>query len=94
MSDFDYDANPAINAATIHTLARCEWIRKGEPLCLIGDSLSRNGLSVHRRDYCRPRLTDDFILAIHFSGLRWFGKLSSNRYAIPDAMASRRCLTC
>jgi DNA replication protein DnaC len=22
----------------IHTLARCEWIRKGEPLCLIGDS--------------------------------------------------------
>ena len=38
LSDFDYDANPAINAATIHTLARCEWVRKGEPLCLIGDS--------------------------------------------------------
>jgi DNA replication protein DnaC len=38
LSDFDYDANPAINAATIHTLARCEWIKKGEPLCLIGDS--------------------------------------------------------
>jgi DNA replication protein DnaC len=38
LTDFDYDANPAINAATIHTLARCEWIKKGEPLCLIGDS--------------------------------------------------------
>jgi len=34
----DFDANPAINAATIHTLARCEWVKKGEPLCLIGDS--------------------------------------------------------
>ena len=32
LADFDYDANPAINAATIHTLARCEWIKKGEPL--------------------------------------------------------------
>jgi len=38
LSDFDFDANPAINAATIHTLARCEWVKKGEPLCLIGDS--------------------------------------------------------
>jgi len=38
LADFDYDANPAINAATIHTLARCEWIKKGQPLCLIGDS--------------------------------------------------------
>jgi DNA replication protein DnaC len=38
LADFDFDANPAINAATIHTLARCEWVKKGEPLCLIGDS--------------------------------------------------------
>ncbi len=38
LSDFDFDANLAINAATIHTLARCEWVKKGEPLCLIGDS--------------------------------------------------------
>ncbi|MDT7596099.1 MAG: hypothetical protein QOJ06_1645, partial [Pseudonocardiales bacterium] len=38
LADFDFDANPAINAATIHTLARCEWVNKGEPLCLIGDS--------------------------------------------------------
>jgi DNA replication protein DnaC len=22
----------------IHTLAKCEWIKKGLPLCLIGDS--------------------------------------------------------
>ena len=34
---FDFDANPHIDAATIHTLAKCEWIRKGLPLCLIGD---------------------------------------------------------
>jgi len=38
LADFDFEANPDINPATIHTLARGEWIRKGEPLCLIGDS--------------------------------------------------------
>lgn len=38
LADFDYQANPAINPAVIHTLANCEWIRNGEPLCLIGDS--------------------------------------------------------
>ncbi|MDO0929826.1 IS21-like element helper ATPase IstB [Streptomyces sp. TG1A-8] len=35
---FDFDANPNIDPATIHTLASCEWIKKGQPLCLIGDS--------------------------------------------------------
>ncbi|MFE0822592.1 ATP-binding protein [Streptomyces sp. NPDC058847] len=35
---FDFDANPNIDPATIHTLTSCEWIRKGQPLCLIGDS--------------------------------------------------------
>lgn len=38
LTDFDYQANPAINPAVIHTLASCDWIRNGEPLCLIGDS--------------------------------------------------------
>lgn len=38
LGDFDFDASPNINAATIHTLAAADWIRKGEPLCLIGDS--------------------------------------------------------
>jgi DNA replication protein DnaC len=38
LDDFDFEANPSINPATIHTLARCDWVRKGEPLCLIGDS--------------------------------------------------------
>lgn len=38
LGDFDFDANPNINPATIHTLATGEWIRKGQPLCLIGDS--------------------------------------------------------
>jgi DNA replication protein DnaC len=35
---FDFDANPAIDPAAIHTLASCDWVRKGLPLCLIGDS--------------------------------------------------------
>ncbi len=35
---FEFDANPAIDPAAIHTLASCEWVRKGLPLCLIGDS--------------------------------------------------------
>ena len=38
LGDFDFDANPNINAATIHTLAGCGWIRSRQPLCLIGDS--------------------------------------------------------
>jgi DNA replication protein DnaC len=38
LGDFDFDANPNINPATIHTLAKCDWVRTGEPLCLIGDS--------------------------------------------------------
>jgi DNA replication protein DnaC len=35
---FDFDANPNLDAATINPLATCEWVRKGQPLCLIGDS--------------------------------------------------------
>ena len=38
LGDFDYDANPNINPATIHTLATGDWVRRGDPLCLIGDS--------------------------------------------------------
>jgi DNA replication protein DnaC len=38
LGDFDFDANPNINPATVHTLAAGDWIRKGQPLCLIGDS--------------------------------------------------------
>jgi len=38
LRDFDFDANPNIDPATIHTLATCDWVRKGQPLCLIGDS--------------------------------------------------------
>ncbi|WP_317891392.1 ATP-binding protein [Saccharopolyspora pogona] len=35
---FDFDENPNIDPAVIHTLATCEWVKKGLPLCLIGDS--------------------------------------------------------
>ncbi|WP_308286204.1 IS21-like element helper ATPase IstB [Actinomycetospora soli] len=38
LEDFDFDANPAINPATVNTLATGAWIKAGEPLCLIGDS--------------------------------------------------------
>ena len=38
LSDFDFDANPNINPATIHQLATGDWITKGQPLCLIGAS--------------------------------------------------------
>ena len=34
----EFGANPNINPATTHTLATGDWIRKGAPLCLIGDS--------------------------------------------------------
>lgn len=30
---FDFDANPALDPATIHTLAKCDWVKKGLPLC-------------------------------------------------------------
>ncbi|MCA4723440.1 ATP-binding protein, partial [Mycolicibacterium fortuitum] len=38
LGDFDFDANRNINPATIHQLATGDWISKGQPLCLIGDS--------------------------------------------------------
>ena len=38
LKDFDYDANPVIDPAVVNTLATCDWVKKGLPLCLIGDS--------------------------------------------------------
>ncbi|CAL9677173.1 IS21 family transposase ISLxx3 [Streptomyces sp. enrichment culture] len=38
MRKFDFETNPNIDAAMIHTLAKCERIKKGLPLCLISDS--------------------------------------------------------
>ncbi|GAA4977231.1 hypothetical protein GCM10023257_13060 [Streptomyces hyderabadensis] len=38
LSDFDYTANPNAEPAVVNNLATCEWVRKGQPLCLIGDS--------------------------------------------------------
>ncbi len=35
---FDFQANPNITAETLSDLATCEWVRKGQPLCLIGDA--------------------------------------------------------
>ncbi|WP_328522830.1 ATP-binding protein [Kribbella sp. NBC_00359] len=38
MRDFDFDANPNIDPAVINSLATSEWVKKGLPLCLIGNS--------------------------------------------------------
>ncbi len=38
IGDFDFDANPNVNAATINGLTNANWVRSGHPLCLIGDS--------------------------------------------------------
>jgi len=38
LREFDFEANPALDPAVIHTLAACDWVAKGQPLCLIGDS--------------------------------------------------------
>ena len=38
LDDIDYTANTNLNPAVINTLAGGEWIAKGRPLCLIGDS--------------------------------------------------------
>ena len=38
LDDIDYTANTSLNPAVINTLAGGEWIAKGRPLCLIGDS--------------------------------------------------------
>ena len=35
---FDFTANPNVDPAVVHTLAKCDWVKKGLPLCLIGDS--------------------------------------------------------
>ncbi|WP_406499299.1 IS21-like element helper ATPase IstB [Streptomyces sp. NBC_01604] len=38
LREFDFGANSNIDAAVVHTLATCEWVKKGQSLCLIGDS--------------------------------------------------------
>ncbi len=35
---FEFDANPNVDPATIHTLAKYDWVQNGKPLCLIGNS--------------------------------------------------------
>ncbi len=36
IDDFDFTANPLIDAGLIHTLTKGAWIRAGQPLCLTG----------------------------------------------------------
>jgi DNA replication protein DnaC len=37
VGDVDFDANPAVDPATIHQLGTATWVRDGHPLCPIGD---------------------------------------------------------
>ena len=43
MRPFDYAANPNLDPAVINALATCDWVRKGQPLCLLGDSGTGKG---------------------------------------------------
>lgn len=43
---FDFDANPNIDSAMIHTLAKCEWIKKGLPLCLRDSGTGKSHLLI------------------------------------------------
>jgi DNA replication protein DnaC len=38
LEDFNFEANPQVPAALIHTLARSAWVGAGQPACLTGDS--------------------------------------------------------
>lgn len=38
LSEFQFDANPAIIPAVIGQLATCAWVKAGHPPCLAGDS--------------------------------------------------------
>lgn len=38
LREFDFEANPNIDPAVLHTLGSCDWVKSGMPLCLIGDS--------------------------------------------------------
>ncbi|BAS18408.1 hypothetical protein AHiyo8_pI67120 (plasmid) [Arthrobacter sp. Hiyo8] len=44
--DFDFDGNPNINPAAVHTLAAGDWIRKGLPLCLLGAGTGKSPLFI------------------------------------------------
>ena len=51
----NFEANPNIDPAVIHTLAKCDWVRKGLPLCLIGDPAPAR---VTREPMSRPKPCD------------------------------------
>ncbi|MFI9366961.1 IS21-like element helper ATPase IstB [Kitasatospora sp. NPDC053057] len=38
IEDFDFSKNPNVSPEVVNTLATMNWVRAGQPLCLIGDS--------------------------------------------------------
>lgn len=65
LREFDFEANPNIDPATIHTLASSEWVKKGEPLCLIGRLGHRQVPPAHRAGHRsgHGRLSGQYTLA-------------------------------
>lgn len=44
LADCNVDANPHLNPAAINTFATGDWLRKGQSLCLIGNSVTGKSL--------------------------------------------------
>ncbi len=38
LADFDLEAAPTVDAPALATLERCDWVERGEPVVLLGDS--------------------------------------------------------
>ena len=55
LAEFDFDASPDINPATIGTLAPARRIPKGQPLCLIAGLRDREIACIHRARGCGRR---------------------------------------
>ncbi len=56
LRSFDFDADPNIDPATIHTLASCEWIKKSQPLCLtFNGTIIETGTDSYRLASTRAR---------------------------------------
>lgn len=102
---FAFDANPNIDPAIINTLATCEWVNKGEPSCLIGDSgtgkphlLIALGAEAAMQGYrvryaLATKLVDETVDRLTFNGAIIQTGTESYRLAHTRAQARTRQLT-
>ncbi|MGX1622515.1 ATP-binding protein [Streptomyces sp. NPDC055506] len=63
LREFDFDANPNIDPAVIHTLATCEWAKKAQPLCLSNESFGG-----WTKTFTDPRLCTAIVDRLTFNG--------------------------